>query len=107
MPYALWQQSFLLWQQWWDAATRDVPGLEPHHERVVNFVGRQFLDMLAPSNSILTNPVVQRRILGTGGTCLIEGAQLLGEDVERALRHTPPAGAEAFKPGAQVAVTPG
>ncbi|MES1975976.1 MAG: alpha/beta fold hydrolase [Pseudomonadota bacterium] len=107
LPYASWQQAFLLCQQWWDAATRNVPGVEPHHERVVNFVGRQILDMLSPSNSILTNPVVQRRILETGGTCLIEGAQLLREDVERALRHTPPAGADAFRPGVQVAVTPG
>ncbi|GAA0295195.1 alpha/beta fold hydrolase [Sphingomonas oligophenolica] len=107
LPYALWQQGFLLCQQWWDAATRDVPGIDPHHERVVNFVGRQILDMLAPSNAILTNPVIQRRIVETGGACLVEGAQLLREDLERALRHNPPVGAEAFRPGEQVAVTPG
>ncbi|WP_084249965.1 PHA/PHB synthase family protein [Sphingomonas mali] len=107
LPYALWQQSFLLIQQWWDAATRDVRGMDPHHERVVNFVGRQILDMLAPSNSILTNPVVQRRVLETGGACLIEGMQLLREDVERRIRHSPPVAAEAFKPGEQVAVTAG
>jgi polyhydroxyalkanoate synthase len=107
LPYALWQQSFLLGQQWWDAATRDVPGMEPHHERVVNFVGRQLLDMVAPSNSPLTNPVLQRRIWETGGTCLIEGAKLLREDLERALRHGPPVGADAFVPGKQVAITPG
>ncbi len=107
LPYAYWQQAFLLGQQWWDAATRDVPGMAPHHERVVNFVGRQLLDMVAPSNSPLTNPVLQRRIIETGGACLIEGARLLREDLERALRHNPPVGAEAFVPGKQVAVTPG
>lgn len=107
LPYAWWQQSFLLLQQWWDAATRDVRGMDPHHERVVNFVGRQILDMLAPSNSILTNPALQRRIAETGGTCLIEGMLLLAEDVERMTRHSPPVGAEAFKPGEQVAITPG
>ncbi|WP_213982285.1 alpha/beta fold hydrolase [Sphingomonas sp. dw_22] len=106
-PYAMWQQSFLLFQQWWDAATRDVRGMDPHHARVVNFVGRQILDMLAPSNSILTNPALQRRIAETGGTCLIEGMQLLREDIERAVRHCPPVGADAYMPGEQVAVTPG
>jgi polyhydroxyalkanoate synthase len=107
LPYAFWQQAFLLAQQWWDAATRDVPGMAPHHERVVNFVGRQLLDMVAPSNSPLTNPVLQRRIVETGGACLVEGAKLLREDLERAFRHSPPVGAEAFIPGEQVAVTPG
>ncbi len=107
LPYAFWQQSFLLGQQWWDAATRDVPGMEPHHERVVNFVGRQLLDMVAPSNSPLTNPVLQRRIMETGGGCLVEGARLLREDLERAFRHSPPVGADAFLPGKQVAATPG
>eukprot|EP01035_Chromulina_nebulosa_P041145 gene41145-55635_t len=73
-----------------DAATRDVPGMASHHERVVNFVGRQLLDMVAPSNSPLTNPVLQRRIVETGGACLVEGARLLREDLERALRQSPP-----------------
>jgi polyhydroxyalkanoate synthase len=107
LPYALWQQSFLLCQQWWDAATREVPGVEPHHERVVNFVGRQVLDMLAPSNSVLTNPVVRRRVLETGGACLVEGVRLFGEDLERAVRRSPPVGAEPFLPGEAVAITPG
>lgn len=107
LPYALWQQSFLLHQQWWDAGTRDVRGMDPHHERVVNFVGRQILDMLAPSNFIFTNPVVQRRIVETGGACLFEGMQLLREDLEHAARQGPSKRAEGLRPGEQVAITPG
>jgi len=30
-PFHLWHQAFLLNQAWWDAATRDVKGVTPHH----------------------------------------------------------------------------
>jgi polyhydroxyalkanoate synthase len=54
-PYRFWQQTFLLTEQWWNAATRDVPGVTRHHEVVVSFIARQLLDMLAPTNFPLTN----------------------------------------------------
>ncbi|MFA5990553.1 MAG: alpha/beta fold hydrolase [Sphingomonas sp.] len=107
LPFSLWQQSFLLTQQWWDAAMRDVGGVEAHHERVVAFATRQLLDMLAPSNFVLTSPVIQQRITETCGTCLIDGAQQWLDDIDHALRRLPPAGAKQFRPGHEVAVTPG
>jgi polyhydroxyalkanoate synthase len=106
-PFNLLQQSFLLSQHWWDAATRDVAGVTPHHEDVVRFMGRQILDMLAPTNFILTNPVVQRRVGETGGQCLLDGMNRLAEDVWRFVSHEAPAGADQFKPGVDVAKTPG
>jgi hypothetical protein len=36
-PFNLWNQSFLLNQQWWDAATHDSAGVERHHESLVEF----------------------------------------------------------------------
>jgi polyhydroxyalkanoate synthase len=57
-PYRFWQQAFLLTEQWWNAATRDVPGATHHHEDVVSFSARQLLDMVAPTNFPVTNPEV-------------------------------------------------
>jgi polyhydroxyalkanoate synthase len=63
--------------------------------------------MASPSNFIATNPVVQRRILETGGQNLVQGLRNFLDDWERIVRSKPPAGTEAFQPGRDVAVTPG
>ncbi len=107
VPYRLLAQNFLLAQQWWHAATHEVPGVSPHHRDVVAFAARQMLDLFAPTNSPLTNPDVLQRTLDTGGTNLVAGFSNWIDDLSRTLGHRPPAGAEAFKVGETVAVTPG
>ncbi len=107
LPYRLWAQAFLLNQQWWHNVTRGVPGVTPHHEDVVAFTARQLLDMASPSNVPFLNPEIIRRAQETGGANFVQGFQNWIEDVGRLATGQPPAGAETFAVGRDVAVTPG
>ncbi len=106
-PYRSWAQAFLLTQAWWDQATRDVPGTVPHHENVVSFVARQWLDMAAPSNQPWSNPEVLARTLAQGGMNFWRGAALWLEDLQK--KSTPQVAIEndTFVVGRTLACTPG
>ncbi|MGF1612168.1 MAG: PHA/PHB synthase family protein [Kiloniellales bacterium] len=106
-PYRFSYQAFLLLQQWWHGATTGVRGVSRHHQAVVSFIVRQLLDMAAPSNFPLTNPEFLKATVEQGGANLYRGWLNWLEDWERAVTGRPPAGAEAFRPGRELAVTPG
>ncbi|MFT4065949.1 PHA/PHB synthase family protein [Paraburkholderia sp.] len=106
-PYRFWQQAFLLTEQWWNAATRGVPGATRHHEDVVSFAARQWLDVVAPTNFPFSNPEVLQRAAATLGLSVAQGIANALEDVRRQATGQPPAGLDRFKVGGNLAVTPG
>ena len=106
-PYNVAAQAFLLGQQWWHRATKDIPGVSAHHADMVTFGTRQALDMVAPSNFIATNPEVIEAIRNEGGFNLIRGAIHAQQDIARHFLGQAPVGTDAFPVGRKVAVTPG
>lgn len=106
-PYSFWAQAFLLNQQWWHNVTHEVPGVTPHHEDVISFAARQFLDVFSPSNLPFTNPEVIDKTRETGGMNFVHGFHNWQEDIGRFVTGQLPVGTENFVVGKDVAVTPG
>src|SRR3546814_2050981 len=70
---------------------------------MVESAARQILDVFAPTNFLATNPLLQRKIVETGGRCVVDGFRNLMEDMQRLARGEPPVGAEDFPVGEKVA----
>jgi polyhydroxyalkanoate synthase len=105
--YGAMAQAFLLQQQWWREAALGVRGVSRHHEEVVDFTLRQWLDMGSPSNFVATNPQVLKETLHTGGLNLMTGFANWSRDALAVLSDGRPRGVEDFMPGRAVALTPG
>ncbi|SFI48876.1 PHA/PHB synthase family protein [Celeribacter neptunius] len=107
MPYALWQQSALATQDWWEDATADLRGVSRANSDRVGFLIRQMLDVFAPSNFPALNPEILDETIKQRGMNLIEGLRHYGEDLLQTLSQTPKKVPEGFEIGKDLAATPG
>ncbi len=106
-PFSLYAEGFLATQRWWDEATSQIHGATRHHLALLNFITRQALDTVAPSNFLLMNPVALKRTLSEGGANLNRGALHVSADLRRLLHNERSEAAKAFEPGKTVALTKG
>jgi polyhydroxyalkanoate synthase len=103
------KQSYLLSARYIQGAVKEVGGLDEHTARKVDFYTRQFVDAMAPSNYVLTNPEVLRATVESGGENLVNGLKNLLDDLERGKGHLAITMTDmaAFHLGGNVATTPG
>lgn len=88
---------------WWQKAC-EVRGVSPHHQHMNRFFLRQWFDMYSPQNWPWGNPEIWETAWRTGGRSLWQGEQNWLEDLRKAGVPEKPA---QFRPGIEVAITPG
>jgi poly[(R)-3-hydroxyalkanoate] polymerase subunit PhaC len=103
------KQSYLLTSRWLVDTVNQLDGPDAKVRQKIDFYTRQFVDAMAPSNFVATNPEVLRATLESGGENLLRGLSNLLDDLGRghgrlAIKMTD---LEAFELGKNVAVTPG
>jgi len=103
------KQSYLLTARWIQRTVGEVEGLDDKIAKKVDFFTHQFVDAMAPTNFVLTNPEVLKATIESGGENLVSGLKNVLEDLERGkgrlnIKMTD---MEAFKVGENIATTPG
>jgi polyhydroxyalkanoate synthase len=103
------KQSYLLTARWIQHSVHKVDGMDPQTRRKIDFYTRQFIDAMAPSNFLLTNPEVLRATLESNGESLVKGLSHMLEDLEQSkgpLRVSM-TDMQAFEVGGNLAVSKG
>ncbi|MEL6364566.1 MAG: class I poly(R)-hydroxyalkanoic acid synthase [Pseudomonadota bacterium] len=103
------KQSYLIFGRWMEEVIAGIDDIDPHKKRRAQFYTKQFVNALAPSNFMFTNPEVVEATLESKGENLIRGLRNYLEDLQRgngtlSIRQSD---MEYFKVGENIATTPG
>ncbi len=103
------RQAYLVAAEDIQNTVAEVEGLDQQTARKVQFFTKQYVDALAPTNFVMTNPDVLKTTVETGGKNLLDGLNNLLKDIDRgqgklAIKMVDN---KAFKMGENVATTPG
>lgn len=102
------KQSYLLSSNWLLNSIKNVEDLDSKEQARAAFYAKQFVDAIAPTNFVLTNPEVLRETMSTNGENLVRGLDNILRDIEEVgndfkIRQT----TDDFVVGKDIAVTPG
>jgi polyhydroxyalkanoate synthase len=99
------RQSYLLTASHVMEAARGIDGMDAAEKAKAQFLIKQFVDAMSPSNFMATNPEVLKETVESGGSNLLKGLEHLLEDLAAGrMRMTDE---DAFEVGRNVAITPG
>jgi polyhydroxyalkanoate synthase len=103
------KQAYLLTSDWANRLVKDANGVDPHTRQKAEFYVKQFVNAVAPSNFVLTNPELLRETFASNAENLVRGMRMLSEDIEAGqgnlkIRQSDPT---VFEVGRNLATTPG
>jgi len=103
------KQAYLLMGRHANTLVQHLEGMDRKTKQQIEFFTRQFIDAVAPSNFLFTNPEVLELTLNSHGANLVQGLDNFLEDLKRSkgpfnIKMTD---LEAFEVGKNLALTPG
>ena len=99
-------QTYLTWQQSFNAFIDDAD-LDKKDADRARFVLSLFADTVAPSNTLLGNPVAMKKMYETGGASLVKGLTHMLEDLANNGGMPSQVNMKAFQVGKDLALSPG
>jgi polyhydroxyalkanoate synthase len=106
-PFNVYASAHAHFKHWSSQALATAEGMAPANAQRLEFLRRLGVDATSPSHYLLTNPELLAQTGLEGGGNLLRGAQYFFEDLARLFGGGAPPGAENYRVGIEVAVTPG
>jgi polyhydroxyalkanoate synthase subunit PhaC len=106
-PFNLYARGHAHLKKWSMQALAAADGVSAENALRLEFMRRLVLDAASPAHYLLTNPELLAQTAAEGGVNLLRGARYWLEDAAHLLEGRSVPGAENFRVGVQVAVTPG